>query len=356
MIGISEIVIPEARQQLTSAAVGDHASHVSRAACVALAAAATAISALMAAKTAATVGGDPADGAVLAAFGVMVILAAHWLPALSKNAPFGARCAAWALWLVCMAYATYSHATYFLRVQHDDGLRRAELVQPTREIANSRNLSGVLADVAKLRKEEARLGTVRCPDCAWLRAQRAALEARAAALLAEAEESKRDQAAREELDQRRRERRADPVTSALGIWVGPSAWLDLVPALLVATVLDGLGCLCWLLALRQKETTDVAVGVTSVTTLGSESAGTAPVTSAGGWAKSSGMAHLEPATRDSGQVTRDSQAEFEALLAQARKALAAGQIGLTVRAIRQHLGCSQASASQVRRALSSTRS
>lgn len=355
MKDVSEIVIPDARQGLTSAVPNDSSILVSRAACAALAFAATAISVLMAAKTASAVGGDSAERTLWAAFGGTVILAAHWLPALSRRAPLGVRCAAWALWAVCMAYAAYSHSTYFLLTQYEAGLRRSALVQSAKELPHRRHLSLVFADLARLRKEETRLSAARCQECAWLRAQRAELDARALALLAEAEESKREQSAREQVDRRREERRADPVTSALATWFGVTAWLHLVPALLFATILDGLATLLWLLASRPSlpRRGGALVEVTRVT-----AAHAGPVTAPPVTADAPG---IPPAARKAGatEANRDSEpiagsratVDVQALSDRAREAVVRGQIRPTVRDIQQYLRCSQASASLVRRTL-----
>lgn len=336
------------RQELTRTVAGERHSRVTVIACAGLGLAATLISVLMAVKMAAATGGDRAEQVVWGAFGVVVILAAHWLPALSRHAGPGARCAAWALWAASMAYATYSHSSYFVLTQQAAGLRRADAVigsQEERAPSRRRALSEILGEQTAIYAEDAKLGAQRCQDCRWLRDRRAVLRAKLSTLHAEAEESKRDQTAREQVERLRQERRGDPVTSALSSWLGRPAWLELIPALLFSAILDGLAGLCWLLALQRREAPLIDDGpqVTPVTALRVDASGSfaQPVTASTAVPTSS----TPPVT---GQAS-----DFDALVSRARDAVTRGHLRPTVRAIREFLGCSQASASKVHRAVKS---
>jgi hypothetical protein len=53
----------------------------------------------------------------MAAFGLLAVFAAHLLLALCRLASIGVRLVAIVLWLLCMAYVAYSHASFFLLLQ-----------------------------------------------------------------------------------------------------------------------------------------------------------------------------------------------------------------------------------------------
>lgn len=331
-------------------------SSLSRLGCVALAIAASGISVLMAATMGSTMGGSSAEQALWAMFGVMPVLGAHWLPAMARSAGPWLRAMAWAMWMVCMAYATYSHASYFLLAQQEAGTRRSG--RPTRldeQTVPSRPLSAILTDEAKVRGELTKATSVTCQDCRWVRGRISEINLKIKALQAEAEEARRDQAVRDHADRLRDQRRADPVTSKLAAWLGTTQGLvALAPALVFAVILDGLASLCWMLATQRrdppgKEEAQVAVTpVTPITPVMTAMAVTPPgaVSSPPAIAPSAAskvrtLSAKSPPARD-----------FDDLVTSAKEAVMTGQIKSTVTGIREHLRCQQVLARAVRKALS----
>lgn len=291
--------------------------------CMALAVVASGISILMAAFMGFTMGGRASEKAVWAVCGIVPVLGAHWLPSLSRGAGAGVRAMTWVMWAICLVYATYSHASFFLLAQQEAGMHRAErpmyMGEPS---APTRPLSAILTETVKVRGELTRTASVACPDCRWVRNRIAELSAKVEALEAEAREARRSLAFRDQADRLRNERRVDPVTSKLAAWLGiAQGSVALAPALLVAVILDGLASLCWLLATQRRDRLrgeQSQVAATRVT----------PVT---------------PASQ-----VRD----LSDLVTEAKAAHLAGMIRkLTVAEVRTFLGCSQERASAVCKAL-----
>lgn len=311
--------------------------------CLTLAFAASGISMMMAASMGLTVGADPYEKSLWAMFGVLPVLGAHWLPSLSRGAGRGVRAMAWAVWAVCMAYAIYSHASYFLLAQQEAGLRRAE--QPVHlgtPAAPTRALSAILTEEAKLRGELTRVTSATCQDCRWIRGRISEFNARISALQAEAEEAKRDQALREHADRLRDQRRADPVTSKLAAWLGITQGLvALAPALVFALILDGLASLCWLLATQRRDPPGNEDPQATVTTVAPVMAASPPPTAPSASSKVRALSAASPPARD-----------FDDLVTSAKEAIMTGQIKTTVTGIREHLRCGQVLARAVRKALS----
>jgi dissimilatory sulfite reductase (desulfoviridin) alpha/beta subunit len=64
-----------------------------------------------------------------AAVALVVLLAAHLLPALTRGEPLQIKLPAMALWLVCLVGAGYGHATLFLSAQQHAGAQRASAIE-----------------------------------------------------------------------------------------------------------------------------------------------------------------------------------------------------------------------------------
>ncbi|KVR94367.1 hypothetical protein WK27_26820 [Burkholderia vietnamiensis] len=74
-------------------------------------------------------GGTSAERIAWAAVALVVLLAAHLLPALTQGEPLQIKLPAMALWLVCLVGAGYGHATLFLSAQQHAGAQRASAIE-----------------------------------------------------------------------------------------------------------------------------------------------------------------------------------------------------------------------------------
>ncbi|SAK97655.1 hypothetical protein AWB75_07139 [Caballeronia catudaia] len=284
-------------------------------------------------------GGWPAERALWIVLGVVLVVAAHLLPALCRGARWPLRCVGAALWIGCTLSACYGHATFFLFAQQHAGELRAAPLPDASTLTTptaGRSLTRVTAERAAV---VAQLVTVKTA------ARQRVLSARLEALDAEAGEVRRQQvtddrtAALEDRKQAEREAaRADPATTRVAALLGvPVARVDLLSGLLFAAVLEGVACFCWLLAISPRAT------VTARDSL--PEAVTAPVT----------VSVLAPVTHGTAPATataehvKDGRAEDAASV---QAAIAAGLLRGTVTDIRRFLGCSQSRAAALRRQIS----
>lgn len=289
-------------------------------------------------------GGWLAERLVWVAIGVVLVAGAHLLPALCRSAPLSGRVVGAVLWLGCMAAASYGHATFFLLSQFHAGELRVSAV-PVASIPTHRELTAVMADRASVTAELVRLDARRCiRDCPAWQARRTSLAARLDALDAEAADVRRYQAIEDDNAGHRVTAHDDPVTARLAMFCGiPEAQLDLFAGLGFAAVLEGLACLFWWVALvpqapqssvtdRHAVARDVTVEIASVTT---------PV-------QSPAMTTVRSTVPT---VVQPTVTLPESDLAKLRRDVESGAVKPTVAGIRQHLGCSQAKASALRRQL-----
>jgi hypothetical protein len=288
-------------------------------------------------------GGWPAERALWIVLGVVLVISAHLLPALSRGSRWPLRCVGGALWIGCTFATCNGHATFFLMAQqHAGALRAATLpdappVTPT--ATAGRSLTRVTAERAAV---VAQLVTVKTL------ARQRVLSARLEALDAEAGEVRREQAAIDRArtleDRTHAERdtaRNDPATARIAALLAvPVARVDLLSGLLFAAVLEGVACFCWLLAIRPRETAaardSIPEGVTQPVT--------APVTP--------GQTNVTAgATGEFSDADTRAPADLADDAARVQSAIATGRLRGTVAEIRRFLGCSQARASELRRQL-----
>jgi hypothetical protein len=289
-------------------------------------------------------GGWLAERLVWVAIGVVLVAGAHLLPALCRSSPISARVVGTALWLGCMGAASYGHATFFLLSQSHAGEIRMSAV-PVAGVPAHRELTTVMADRASVTAELARADARRCTrDCPALQARRESLAARLDALVAEVADVRRYRGFEDSNAGRRDAARDDPVTARLATFCGiAETRLDLFAGLAFAAVLEGVACLLWWVALipqaqessvtdRHRGTHDVTVETAQVTTL------TQSV------APSTVQSTVPP-------VVLPTVTLPESDIARLRRDIESGAVKPTVAALRQHLGCSQAKASALRRQL-----
>lgn len=373
---------------------------------LALVATATAVS--MAAVAGWERGGWLAERLLLVALGTVLTVSAHLMPALCRRSGWRVMIAAAVLWAGCSVAACYGHATFFLAAQEHAGARRAD-AQAEPVDASVLPTTTALAPLVKARADVvtaiARLDGLRCTsECRSVRVRRVALagqldvlDARLAdaKLANEAVEAATTQQAN--ADAVRRELRADPLTSRIAAALHvPESRIDLASGMLFAAVLEGVACLCWLLAMpaaasirvshhgtvtahSREESNDAGGhgnGSHGAVTLSggpdrADNDGAAPVAVTSVTARVTGNGHAVTVSngshavvaRPSVTVAPDVQLpldlsmspdgprmEFDAV-AHVTRGLAEGAIRGTVAEIRRYAGCSQHRAMQLRRQL-----
>jgi hypothetical protein len=202
-----------------------------------------------------------------------------------------------------------------------------------------------MADRVSVMAALARADARRCiRDCPTWQARRTSLAARLDALDAEADDIRRYQTIEDGNAEHRMTARDDPVTARLAMFCGiPEARLNLFAGLSFAAVLEGLACLLWWVALiprasessvtdRQRMEHDVTAGTTPMVT---------PAQSPAPMAVQPPVPSVVPPT-----VPLP-----ESDIARLQRDINSGIVKPTVASIRQHLGCSQARASALRRQL-----
>lgn len=208
-------------------------------------------------------GGLPVERAVWAAVGVVLLLGAHLIPALTRGTGTSIRVPAMALWAVCMVSTGYGHATFFLAAQRHAGDVRAATVHRSTlatEVAPAagRGLVAIARDQARVTQQLAAARNSQCVSrCDRLLVRRETLSAQLVALDVEAAEARRREQAVDrarvagERQQAREDlARIDPVTARTAEWLNASReTVDLLVALLFGSMLECVACLGWLLAL-----------------------------------------------------------------------------------------------------------
>jgi hypothetical protein len=268
-----------------------------------------------------------------------------------------------------MGAAVYGHAVFFLLAQAHAGERRAAAVPPP-DMSPRRSLTAVMDERAAVTAQLTAADVRRCVrDCPSLRVRRASLAARLDALNAEAGEIRRQEVVADRVTAQRDALLADPVTSRLAGLLGTTApRVDLLSGLMLASVLEGVTCLLWMLTLGAPPLPVPAPVVgeptpTAIAPVPDATAETEPgVTSAA-------ASHVdETANHESGLPSHDSTTHSRAPrddpltplpdvgspgddVARLLRDIAAGRLRPTVAEIRRHLGCSQAKAATLRRQL-----
>ncbi len=345
--GFLSIASNQASRPVAREAVAPQHSHPPT---IALAVAATATSLSVAAYSGWERGDAFVERATYTALAVVIASGVHLLPAMSQQRPLVVRIALSLLCLAGLAVTLCGQAEFFALAQQHAGARRVDAVPAVAslsnpEISSSRSLAAIAADQASARKALAVINDqschVRCKD---LRTRRAVLIATLDELDTEANEAKR----REVADDRqavvadhamrlRDEMRDDPVVTRLAALTGLAGdRVGLLLSLVCAGVLDGIGVVAWYLvfAVRRAgdrdsvmsvEHDDVVVAAGLVDGPGAES-------------KSRALPPIADRLLD----TR---------LTQLTRAVADGQLKMTVAGIRNYLGCAQGTAIRLRRAL-----
>jgi hypothetical protein len=311
-------------------------------------------------------GGWLSERIIWCAISVVLVLCAHLMPALCREASTIVRWIAGGLWVASMTAVSCGHATFFLLSQQHAGERRADAIAvvaaPVARVAPSgRSLTAIAAEQATFK---AALGTAseQCcaRSCAHLRANRIALSAKLDALNVEADEAKRweraeDRAiARENLVTTLRDSaRDDPVTARLAVWAGTTAGkLNLLLAFAFAAELECVACLCWYIALRLGRRVRMPVDEAVVSSVAPLLKASMPPSHE---SRTDSHATPDESAMTAPPVVHDGYDHHDETLLQLRRDIAAGQVRATVAEIRRHLGCSQARAAGVRRQIGEMR-
>ncbi|MGU7882138.1 hypothetical protein ACV22Y_19970 [Burkholderia sp. AW50-3] len=285
-------------------------------------------------------GGWESERALLIAMGVVLVVSAHLIPALTRGKSAPARLIGFVIWAAAMAATCYGHATFFVFAASHAGDERASHVTAA-PVTASRDPVTIARDRAAVAGKLAQAQAERCRRaCPELQARRARLTGEIEALDVEREMAGRDSAARDRVTDKRDSMARDPMTAALGL-------SSVVIGMLFAAVLEGVACLCWTLALAPGDRMTVEPV-------------TAPETER----------HIEPATQPTLITTVEPGIEVAAKPAQkatatkpapppapdhdlerARAAVEANQLRATVIEIRKFLGCSQSRAAAVAKQL-----
>ncbi|MCG5073038.1 hypothetical protein [Paraburkholderia tagetis] len=302
-------------------------------------------------------GGWLAERALWIAIGVVLVLAAHLLPALLQHRATVLRVCGGALWICCMAATCYGHAVFFTLAQRHAAEARTAIVihappvSPGSAPATARPLTQIAheraATIAQLAAARAR----RCASgCATLDARRTALAARLDALDTEAAEARRQEAAQDRAEAERDTARVDPVAAPLAALLGiPATRLDLIAGLAYAALLEGVACFCWLLAFAparpaQQSRTTLPVAATAA---GNEAGIAPPVAPVAAAAARVAEPDEAPIAAPEIRATTNTTADIERIT----QGVAAGEVRPTVAGIRRFLGCSQTRAVALRRQL-----
>ncbi|SFD18999.1 hypothetical protein SAMN05216321_113106 [Cupriavidus sp. OV038] len=284
-------------------------------------------------------GGALAERLVWVATGLVLVLSAHLLPALIREARPAVRGVVAALWLACMVTACYGHLTFFLLAQLRAGEQRAASVAAPAP-PPERNLTAVMAERVTVTAQLARANARGCQhDCGSLEARRVTLAAKLDALNAEADEVRRHQAIDDRTTAQRDALATDPVTARLaGLFGTTGERIDLLSGLAFASVLEGVACLLWTVGLRSRPPTPDPIPRPVRT---NRSRASMPVSHA---VVTDGR---RPETPPVSSLVGITSADADVMrLAQD---VAAGLVRPTVADIRRHLSCSQARATALRR-------
>jgi hypothetical protein len=295
--------------------------------CALLALLATAISLTLSILTGWQFGDLLQEKLAMAALGVLAVLGVHLMLVFCRLASTGVRLVAIVLWLFCAFYVAYSHATFFLSVQQEAGMRRVAAAGGlSLNSGSKRNLTAIMSDLAKIKTELAFKSRARCVDDCFARKVKAiSLRAQLDALNAEAGDVTRWQEKQDRLELLQDEVRDDPVAARLAIWLGVTASLTgLVTGFIVSIILEGLGCVCWYVALQRRDLPATRSVMQPVTTVTEEAInGNADFT--------------QPLSPLDGKV--------EELIREVK----AGRLKLRVFDVREYYGCAQETASELRR-------
>jgi hypothetical protein len=227
------------------------------------------------------------------------------------------------------------HIGFFLSFQEAAGTQRAAAIKPDGAVPTPlRALSQIRKERAGVTSALFKLEAIDCgEDCTRHRIQVAHLKGRAKVLEAEEDECLRWQAAQDRYHARRDRAEQDPVMTrladSLGVTGDRISWMM---GLMFTMVLEGVGCVCWIMFLHRRD---------SKATVESSQKVTEDMT----------PSMTEVTSGASTDPKKGSLVDLVALTSRVRVEIDAGRIRPTVRGIRTFLSCSQLTARAVREAI-----
>lgn len=272
------------------------------------------------------------------AFGIFSVLVVHALPAVFHGKHWAAWLGMSLIWVICTCFVVTGHVGFFLSLQMVAGDQRAENIKlESTEHEPKRTLLQISTDLAGVRNALAAIESMDCTEnCVDYRIKVARLKNRERVLESEEAQFKRWQVANDRLQARSDAAREDPVTARLASWLHvTSERVTLVMGLLLAMVLEGVGCLCWFVYANRRDSKNALAVTDSV----------APGVRPGVTAISSGVGR---------KPNKKANRDLETLIAEAKAGIEAGRLKPTVEGVRKFLHCGQAKAREVRATLVET--
>lgn len=303
--------------------------------CLAFAVTATVLSLLITGTQAWSKGGPAGWQWLWTAFGVFTVLVVHGLLAVSLPRHWIQKSVVLLTWLTCSCFVVSGHIGFFLSFQEAAGTQRAEAIKPDGAVPTPlRALSQIRNDQAGVTRALFKLEVTDCgEDCARHRIQVAHLKGRAKVLEAEEDEYLRWQAAQDRYHARRDRAEQDPVMTRLADSLGvPGDRISLMMGLLFTMVLEGVGCVCWIMFLQRRDSRPAVENLQVVT-------------------KDVTSSVVEVTSEISTCPKKGAPLDLEGLTARTKLEIDAGRIRPTVEEIRLFLKCSQTKARAVRAAI-----
>lgn len=328
----------------------------------------TIVAALMTAVAAWDRGGTPLDKGLLVAMSVVIVLAVHLLPAISR------RPSAWLVWVGCLLCAVYGHLTFLTHASQRAGESMAQ--QSAQKVGTERQF--------ELTREA--LAQIKARPVSEVAAELAVKHDRRvrAALSVEIAEGKKAEKLREDLvrlsavsTEAQVNGSVDPVTQKLAeLFETTQGAVSVVIGLTFAMLLELIGALLWVEALRpsvknSEKVSDVTQPVTrpkvvsdTPVTRSATTPATSAVTPATTPSKSNATLPATPSvtqneshaetnatSQEIQTATQTESAPENSIVTSLKTAIEAGKCKATVNSIRAFLGCSQTRALELRRAL-----
>ncbi|MCW0022744.1 hypothetical protein [Burkholderia pseudomallei] len=310
-------------------------------------------------------GGLPVERTMNIALGIVAVLYVHLLPMGWRTLRISTRVCAFVLWGVSLVVVLYAQLTFFMVSQQHAGEKRAasasaNVTPASPKLPPARALTEVTREAARVSADMARTEARRCVgDCPALKTRETILAAQLAALKTEADEAKRHEIEEDRLNDqadRNEALRADPVASVVALWLGTTeALLELLAAFSYAIVLEGAAIIGWLMV---SVAPGRAVGRATIVSdrgsmalddealaLGYDIAARSRATPADNDAAGASGGDV-PASEGAGSPATF---EYDVLLQEIHKAVAAGRLKPTQAAIRGFLKCGQSKAGKLKR-------
>jgi hypothetical protein len=215
-------------------------------------------------------GGTAAEQWIWIAMALALLLSAHLIPAMARDAKPVVRIVALFLWLAAMVSTGYTHGTFFLAAQQHAGALRAKQVRVpdvARDEASTRDsITSLLRQQARLQGALNQSALVRCvADCRALTLRRQTLRDQLDSIKGQLDEARRaEQADDRQATERARalarqdEQRGDPVSTRLSGWLRvPAPTLDLALAIFFGWLLESVACFSWSIALSGTRSRDL---------------------------------------------------------------------------------------------------